>query len=307
MIVLLIGIVIAIAYIMSPTLSYYVHKSNSYSLPRLSDHFVGREEEVSDIVQILESEIRIVNIYGSPGFGKSTLSVHVGHRMLEKKVNVHYVNLDECPTNGVKLFIAEKVFESTGSHHEKVTFEKFVQWARGRLFRNLVLLDNCDKALHSQKNELQDAIQKVAESSDSVKFLMSSRETTLYVGEFEQYKLHELSTKAACELLQARLPSGVNITMEEKEELARLTGNVPLALQITGSLLRLPKLGSAKSVIAELRENLIDTLSPEQLQKNMQINASFSLSYNYLNSKEKRIGELLSNFLGSFTILLSNA
>ena len=140
------------------------------------------------------------------------------------------------------------------------------------------------------------------DSSDSVKFLMSSRETTLYVGEFEQYKLHELSTKAACELLHARLPSGVNITMEEKEGLARLTGNVPLALQITGSLLRLPELGSPKSVIAELEKNLITTLSPEQLQENMQINASFTLSYNYLGSEEKRIGQLLSNFPGSFTI-----
>ena len=222
--------------------------------------------------------------------------------MLEKRVTVHYVNLDECPTNGVKFFIAEKVFESTGSHRECVTFEKFVQWARGRSLNNLIILDNCDKALHSQKNELQDAIQKVVDSSDSVKFLMSSRETTLYVGEFEQYKLHELSTKAACELLQARLPSGVNITMEEKEELARLTGNVPLALQITGSLLRLPELGSPKFVIAELEKNLITTLSPEQLQENMQINASFTLSYNYLGSEEQRIGQLLSNFPGSFTI-----
>ena len=300
-VVLLIGVVFAYIIII-PTLSYYVHKSNTHSLPRLSDHFVGREEEVRDVVQILESEIRIVNIYGSPGFGKSTLSVHVGHRMLERRVNVHYVNLDECPTNGVKLFIAEKVFESSGSHHGEVTFEKFVQWARGRFFHNLIILDNCDKALHSQKNELQDAIQKVVDSSDSVKFLMSSRETTLHLGEFEQYKLHELSTKSACEFLQVRLPSGINITMEEKEELARLTGNVPLALQITGSLLRLPELGSPKSVIAELKENLIDTLSPEQLQENMQINASFSLSYNYLDSKEKRIGQLLSIFPGSFTV-----
>ena len=125
-VVLLIGVVFAYIIII-PTLSYYVHKSNTHSLPRLSDHFVGREEEVRDVVQILESEIRIVNIYGSPGFGKSTLSVHVGHRMLERRVNVHYVNLDECPTNGVKLFIAEKVFESSGSHHGEVTFEKFPQ------------------------------------------------------------------------------------------------------------------------------------------------------------------------------------
>ena len=77
MVVLL--ITLGVIYFMGPTIFYYIHWNNTYSLPRRSDHFVGREEEVSDIVEILQSDIKIVNIYGSPGFGKSTLSVHVGH------------------------------------------------------------------------------------------------------------------------------------------------------------------------------------------------------------------------------------
>lgn len=169
-------------YVLSYNIVLYIHKGNTNSLPCLSDHFVGREEELNDIVRLLDyktSSLRIINIYGSPGFGKSTLAIHIGHRMLEKGVTVHYVNLDECPREGVKLFIAEKIFESSSSHYKIVTFDKFVKWARERhFFNHLIILDNCDEALHNQKEELQHAINKVVENS-ALKFLLTSREITL--------------------------------------------------------------------------------------------------------------------------------
>lgn len=81
-----------------------------------------------------------------------------------------------------------------------------------------------------------------------------------------------------------------------------MTGNVPLALQIIGSLLRFPTLASpvVVTVIEQLKKEPILTLSPKEINEKRTINASFSLSYKYLNIKEKRIGQLLSNFPGSF-------
>ena len=67
--------------------------------------FVGRDKEMDEIVSMLDygtsKSTRIVNVYGSPGFGKSTLVIHVGHRMLANGVNVHYVNLVDCPKESV--------------------------------------------------------------------------------------------------------------------------------------------------------------------------------------------------------------
>lgn len=282
----------------------YINLSNSRSLPRPSDNFIGRDEEVKNITQLLDHK-RIVNIFGSPGFGKSTLAIHVGHHMImEGKVTVvHYINLDDNPKegSGVKQFLVEKIYRSSDKQYETASFDKFLQWIRGWNFHNLIILDNCDESLHHQKEELQIAVEKVVENSDLVNFLMTSREVTLYVGNFEQFKLNELSTEDACDLLQRMVPSGKHLTSSEKETLANLTGNVPLALHIVSSLWRLPNLAVIKNLIEELEEQLILTLSPEQLPLNRQINASFSLSYKYLSSEEKLIGQLISNFPGSFT------
>lgn len=287
-------------YIYYPTILYNINGYSS-SLPYPSDHFVGREKEVSDVIRLLDDKISIVDIYGSPGFGKSTLAIHVGHRMLEKGFIVHYVNLDECPKEGVQQFIAERVMNSV-NQQETLNFNKFLQWVRGRSFYNLIILDNCDETLHNQKGDLQSAVEKIVDNSHKFKFLITSREATSYIGRFEPYKLHELSKEAACDLLQHKIPDGIDSNLSQREELAELTGNIPLALQIIGSLLRLPTIASPAvvTVIEELKKEPILTLSPKEINEKSTINASFSLSYKYLNVKEKRIGQLLSNFPGSF-------
>jgi len=43
-------------------------------------------------------QINIISIVGSPGFGKSTLAIHVGHVITENGgVAVHYTDLYEVP------------------------------------------------------------------------------------------------------------------------------------------------------------------------------------------------------------------
>lgn len=156
----------AIAIYNYPTILYYINV-NSSSLPYPSDYFVGREKEISDVIHLLNNNTSIVDIYGSPGFGKSTLAIHVGHRMLKKGFIVHYVNLEECPKEGVQQFIAERVMSSV-NQQETLDFNKFLQWVRGRnIFYNLIILDNCDETLQNQKGDLQSAVEKVIANSQS--------------------------------------------------------------------------------------------------------------------------------------------
>jgi len=57
--------------------------------------FVGRETEIEELTDWIENST-IVSIVGSPGFGKSTLAIHVGHVITEKGgIAVHYADLFE--------------------------------------------------------------------------------------------------------------------------------------------------------------------------------------------------------------------
>lgn len=82
---------IAAAFVFVMTLTLFLNypgyfnlfdRYQSKSLIHTSKIFVGREQEKSQLMTLLDfrsgsTDIRIVNIVGSPGFGKSTLAIHV--------------------------------------------------------------------------------------------------------------------------------------------------------------------------------------------------------------------------------------
>ena len=62
--------------------------------------FVNRLNEIQNITNILNfrlSNTQIVNVVGSPGFGKSCIAINIGHDMIQQGVIVNYVNLQDVP------------------------------------------------------------------------------------------------------------------------------------------------------------------------------------------------------------------
>ena len=280
---------------------YNFNLEHSKTLPYQSKVFVGRETEMQELLQFVNfsnSDVRIVNIIGSPGFGKSTLAIHVGHRMVENGVIVHYINMAEFPDKNAGQVLCEKVLQSSeiSSTHNSVS--RLLKWARERYWYNMLILDNCDDTLHQQKEDFQTVVDNIIRHSNNIKILLTSRETTMHLEWFKEYKLYELSTKAACDLLQLKVHE--NLKQSEREEIAELTGKVPLALQIIGSLLTLHDPPTPTEIINDLRKQPIEILSPQKLPISKQVNSSFSLSYNHLGSRLQKIGRYLANFPGSF-------
>ena len=262
-------------------------------------------QEVLNLVDFSNSRVRIVNIIGSPGFGKSTLVIHVGHEVVKKGDVVHYVNLADFPDTDVKLVLAEKILDSARIVAKDVTFERALRWARERYYNNLLILDNCDDVLNSssEMGEFQDAMKKLVEQSKNIKIIVTSRKLVPSLNFYEWVRVDKLNDAAAYKLIELKVESKVNLTQEEKEELAKHTGNVPLALQIVGSLLRLPSAPTRtpRTVISELQENPMKILTSPVFPADEQIFTTISLSYNYLSKEAKEVGRQLSVFPGSFT------
>ena len=97
----------------------------------------------------------------------------------------------------------------------------FLKWVREKNGENFVfILDNCD------------------DNYTTVKIITTSRKFVLGL-EYYSYQLRELSPDGAISLLDQKL-SHLSLSLKEKERIAELTGNVPLALHIVASLLLLP-------------------------------------------------------------------
>ena len=282
---------------------YQLNLPFSKTLPPRLNTFVGRENDTQSLLQLLrfhsDSDTKIVNIIGSPGFGKSTLAIEVGNKMVEERVVVHYVDMAEFPNMQVKQVLAEKVLNSAmHTSQPNVTFNQLVDWAGRTVWYNLLILDNCDDSINQQKDDFYEAIATLIQYSQYLKILLTSREETMYLHPFQPHKIQTLSPVAACKLLEYKIPS--RLSLMEKEKIAELTGNVPLALQIIGSLLNMPDPPSPTEIIDQLGIDPINTLTPPAMWYKQTLNASISLSYNYLKPNIQKHGRYLANFPGSF-------
>ena len=89
-----------------------------------------------------------------------------------------------------------------------------------------------------------------------------------------------------------------SLTHDQKIQIASLTGNVPLALDVVGAIFKFPDAPSAEDVIQDLREHPLQTLSPVELHS--KVDACIGLAYSYLTSDLKKLCFYLSHFPGSF-------
>ena len=311
MLVLLVCVTVVIILSANPhfnrPLRMALYRPFSPKFPYPRKDFIGREVDVEILVGLIDfsnSMYEIISIVGSPGIGKSSLAIYIGNEMILNRAVVHYVNMAEFPDGQLKQVLAEKIFQNfITSPSENITFHTLLAWASNRYWNNLIVLDNCDECINSQRYPFQEAVEELLLFSDSnIKFIVTSREETSFSEPSYVHKVKPLSEDSACKLLAHKIHSGLNQT--EKREIAKLTGEMPLALQVIGSLLNVkvapPTPGE---IITKLKKNPIPTLSPPKLARSMHLNYSIGLSYDYLDAKLQKISKYLAHFPGSFHMM----
>ena len=297
LLVCIVGIIFApIPFPSLQYLSYQLSLYHSTSIPYAIQNFMGRSEEVQNISSIirLRQDIKHVMLIGPPGFGKSTLAIHVAHECMKYGFTVYYVDMDEVQTvSGV----SQQILKSAEILTETPGPDRVERWARDLSYPVILILDNCDSVMHSNKHAFQRFISSIIYMSDKLTLITTSREAISFLNS-ERHHLHvvnELSHHDASRLLHS---FGDFLTDEEANTIANLTGCSPLALQVIGSIFKGVAPPTANDIISQLHTNPIRTLSPDQLDN--QVNASIYLSYKYLDGKLKIVGQYLAYFTGSF-------
>ena len=269
----------------------------SKSLPSV-DNIVGREEDIRNITGYLDfttSDMQVVHIVGPPGFGKSTLAKKVGETLVRRGTKVFYVDLGMVKDINT---LSEHVMMSIVDDMKcKVSLNRVVKWVRDQYSNTLIILDNCDKLFEHAKPEFLQAIKSLKEASSrkNVRYILTSQKWEADIGNFRLHAIYNLSSAAAIKLLDRLAPS---LTDNQKMQIADLTGNVPLALDVVGAIFKFPDAPTPKEVIEGLKENLVGTLSPAELYS--KVDVSISLAYHYLRPELKELCVNLSHFPGSF-------
>ena len=270
----------------------------SKSLPSV-DNFVGREEDIRNITGYLDfttSDVQVVHIVGPPGFGKSTLAKKVGEKYLRKWVNVHYVDVRQRMVKDVDTLSETIVLAMVESRRNRVKLSDLEDKLRKTHSETLIILDNCDELFEYANKEFFEAL-KLLTHQKNIRFLLTSQrhKTDIYIN-IQLHAIYNLSSEAALQFLGKVAPI---LTYDQKMEIAHLTGNVPLALDVVGAIFKFPDAPSAESVIQGLGDNPLQTLTPTEIHTNF-VDISIGLAYSYLKPELKQLCVNLSHFPGSF-------
>ena len=157
------------------------------SLPDLVPNFIGRQSERAEIMGHVTSEsTRLVSIWGSPGFGKTSVAIAVGHDLQSKGMPVCWLSLRELKSKTDLVSKLLSVFKpSVRNDHPSFSYpsldDQLYQLLSEISDRSIFILDNADNLLEDGepgvKQEVIGLLKEMLRRSKATIFALTTRES----------------------------------------------------------------------------------------------------------------------------------
>jgi len=284
-----------------------------HNLPQQLTSLVGREQEVNEIRQLLESH-RLVTLVGTGGAGKTRVAIAVGAELLERfDDGVWFVELAPISDPSLVAGAVARVLNVRESPNSPL-LDTLIAYLERR--RQLLILDNCEHVI----DEVRRVVTAILRGSAEATVLATSRES-LNVGGERVYRLpslavpppnHAVSAEPAMrygavalfgERAQAADPH-FSVTDDNaafvSEIAARLDG-IPLAIELAAARI---KVLSPQQLATRLNERfrLLTGGDRSALPRHQTMRALIDWSFDLLSEQERALFARLSIFAGGFTL-----
>ena len=257
------------------------------NLVRPSTSFVGREEELTQVLELLRSEARLLTLTGPGGAGKTRLALEAAFESVEHYPNGVWLVPLASVTDGA--FIEPAIADTLGVRgvlHEGL-----------RSKRLLLVLDNLE-----QLRAAPAIVAGLLDACPELRVLATSR-GRLDLSLEQEYPVPPLQTAAAVELFvqRARLrlpgfePDGSAL------EIARRLDGLPLAVELAAARVKV----LAPAQILERLDRSLDVIGggPSDLpERQRTLRATLDWSYHLLDEAEQTLFCRLGVFAGTFDL-----
>jgi predicted ATPase len=283
-------------------------------VPAQLKSFIGRENDLEAVHQLLLSpSVRLINLTGPGGVGKTSLSIELAYRVREDFIDgVCFVSLAALTD---PMLVLQTILQMLGASANRALsiLEQLKTWLHNKNF--LLVLDNFEQVVIAAP-----ALEALIAACPRLKILVTSREVLhlhieqefalapMAVPDLEQLPEPEIlmqfvSVKLFVQRAQTHLP-GFRLTVDNArtvaEICARLDG-LPLAIELAATRI---KLLPPHALLAQLSHglHLLKSSSRSLPERQQTLHNTITWSYTLLDEQEQRLFRQLAIFRGGCTL-----
>ena len=282
----------------------------SHNLPVQTTSFIGRDEELKDILALFQDpHCRLVTLVGPGGVGKTRLALEAAWRSGDRyKDGAFLIELDRLKTREHVLHAISKVMDFAIPSRGDLLQQVLQQLSHRQA---LLIFDNYESLIDEAPLAAE-----ILQAAGGIRLLATSREPLNLQEEWlrridglpcppvEPQDLREIAQCGALQLFLERARQA-GAALDDPAGLAcaarvcRLVNGVPLAIELAATLLRTMTCGE---IAAQLQQNLDILSTPIRNipDRHRSIRAVFEESWLRLNEQEQQGFLNLSLFAGSF-------
>ena len=284
-------------------------------------NFTGRQSERQEIVGHVTSEsTRIVSVWGSPGFGKTSVAIAVGHDLKSQGLPVYFLSLrglqsKEDITSKLLSLVRQFATNDQSSVQRLSLDDELCQRVGEILHPFVVILDNADDLLESGfpkvKEDVIQLLEEILRRNETVTFIVTTRESFQFMNfnfqGHESVRIRPLNEASSQSLVHALLPA---VSSSDCRRITQICGHVPLAIRLLCSLIS----GESdqpsqflEDFMESSTESILGMLDNPDYPTNHRLQFLFDSSFQRLSAKEKEALVSLCILPSNFTIEVAAA
>ena len=263
-------------------------------------HFTGRHRECEDITgHVISKSTRIVSIWGSPGFGKTSIATAVGHHLQSKGLPVYFFSLRGLQS---KTDLTSKIlnFFKRPSTKDQMPQGLSIDEELFQLLSEIpdefvLILDNADDLLESGaskvKEEFVDFLGDTLRRAEKVTFVITTRESLEFMEVYFQghkaTRIGPLDESFSQTLVYGLLPNAI---ASDCLQIANICGHVPLAMKLLCSTISeddAQRTQFLEDFKESIESNIVELLDNPDYPSNLRLKLLFESSFQRLSAQEK--------------------
>ena len=272
------------------------------SLPSMVPNFTGRQSEVEEIIGHVTSEsTRLVSIWGSPGFGKTSVAIAVGHALQTQGLPMYWVSLRGLQskaglTSKILSLLTQPTIQGKQPSDQRLSLDdKICQLFSEISKQSAFILDNADDLLESGrpkvKEEVMQLLEEILRQNPRVTFIVTTRESLEFMDVHFQghrsLRIRKLGEASAQTLIYELLP---HASVADCREIAQLCGQVPFAMKLVCSLISEDSASPRHfldNFMTSSSEGIIKLLDNEDYPTSHRLKFVFDSSFQRLSEQEQ--------------------